>query len=122
MQAKTPIRIEFLTDILTCAIENYGYGAFEVLKYKWRDVPAPFADITFGEDDEPADKIYHVTADTIAHGLGVIRKHAPEIVGLSFDNYKMILKANAENDASDIDTVLALAILECALFGKVVYC
>lgn len=121
MQARTTLRTEFLTDILTCAIENYGYGAFTTLKYRWQNVEQPFADIRFDEEDEPGNAVYHVTIDTIAHGLGVIRKHAPELLYLSFDNYKIILDANAENDASNIDVYLALAILECALFGKVVY-
>ena len=117
MTNRSQTRKDFLNDIFTCAIENYGYGAFQTLRYKWQNLDEPFAEIQF--DDDPA--VWRVDLDTIAHGLGVIHRHAPELLYLSFGNYKMILEADRENDACQIDTGLALAILECALFGKVVY-
>ncbi|MDH6462084.1 hypothetical protein M2302_002259 [Micromonospora sp. A200] len=127
-------RIEFLDGLLVTAIENYGYGWFLVHEYEGEGADA-YAVIE--PEDEPGTK-HRVDIDTMAKGLGVIRRavmRETERDGEVLHNAetgerlymgralrKDILDADRTNgDEGDIDVVGALAVLECALFGQVVY-
>lgn len=97
-------------------------------------------------EDIPEDKIVTVDLDTIAKGLGVIQRSVLREVTegydkgnnllhnvrtgqrlyLSVDRKNAIRGASFSNDASgsgsgDLDILDYLAILECALFGAVMY-
>lgn len=129
MTIRTAQRVEFLGDVLVTAIENGGYGFFDVVSY---DCDHPEALIM-----DPEDKInYMVDIDVIARGIGVIRNAKLATFGndevlanastgerlfVSENDRALIMECSRENDAGEIDVVLALAILECGLFGKVVY-
>lgn len=137
---RTAERVEFLSDVLVTAIENFGYGWFTVHEY---DIDTWTATI---EDSETEIK-YDVDLDTIARGIGVIKAAKPAqfaVSGYSIDRQDMIdtalanaegerlylgdderrtiMEASRDNDAGNIDVILALAILECAIFGQVTYC
>lgn len=136
---RTPARIEFLVDVLTTAIENYGYGQFETDDYKHSDGAESFATIRFYDDPE---NIHRVTLDTLAHGLTVIRdavkrdaetfpagdtvlhnaKTGQRLYMSSEMRANILLADHTNGDDGDLDVVDALAILECALFGAVTYC
>ncbi|MFC3504481.1 hypothetical protein ACFOOK_26415 [Micromonospora krabiensis] len=129
-------RVKFLDNLMTTAIENYGYGWFYVHEYAGEGETL-YAVIE--DEDEPGDT-YRVDLDTFAKGLGVIDraelKVDPEFPNdgevlhnsatgqrlyMSQRHRKRILTASRTNgDEGDIDVVDALAVLECALFGRVV--
>lgn len=130
MVTRTAERTEFLTDIVVTAIENYGYGWFSVEDYDCDNGTARIFDQH--DDDAP----YDVSIDVIAKGLGVIRdavsiSHFEDFtlanlktgrqLYMSVYTRKAIMEADRENDAGNLDVVDALAILECGLFGQVVY-
>lgn len=129
MVTRTAERTEFLTDIVVTAIENYGYGWFSVEDYDCDNGTARIFDQY--DDDKP----YDVSIDVIARGLGVIRDakmHQGEDEAYLMNRQgnrlyvgpgrrKAIMEADRENDAGDLDVVDALGILECGLFGQVVY-
>jgi hypothetical protein len=131
MVKRSPERIEFLTDLLTTAIENGGYGWFTVETWRWEDVEPgdAFAEIT-AEDGTFNGRI---DLDTMARGLGVIKAAVQdggllrnaatsERLYLSPEVRASIMLADHTNgDDGDLDVVDALAVLECALFGSVVY-
>lgn len=135
-------RIDFLTDVLTTAVEHGGYGFFYVDEYRWENVEPgeAYAIVTDKEDDEVGS--YRIDLDLIAKGLGVIRSaelreitdwdgSAVEVLHnvktgerlyLSESQRKNILLADRTNyDEGDLDVIDALAVVECGLFGKVVY-
>jgi hypothetical protein len=90
-------------------------------------------------DDD--DQRHEVNLDTIAHGIGIIRNAVMRVdakypddgevlhnaktgerLHLSRDERDQILCADRDYDeAVNLDSVDASAIVECALFGKVVY-
>lgn len=127
MVTRTAERTEFLTDIVVTAIENYGYGWFSVEDYDCDNGTARIFDQY--DDDAP----YDVSIDVIAKGLGVIRDAKKDENGdlvnattgkrlyISVYARKAYMEADRENDAGDLDVVDALGILECGLFGQVVY-
>lgn len=139
MKKRTPERVQILTDMLTGAMEHGGHGWFSASEYRW---------INQGEnayavirDDEGGGTPYRVTLDVIARGLGVIRdavmrvdlEHpndgevlhnvkSGERLGLSQKLRQEIMLVDRTNGADgDLDVIGYLAILECGLFGKVVY-
>ena len=136
MSTRTVARVEFLTDLFTTAMAHGGYGQFTVSDYT--DTSAT---ITFHEGGT-----HRVSINTMAHGLRVIREAVmrpvddisrysggdPDMVPhnrktgqrLYFggDARKHLLKADETNGKDgDYDVIGALAVLECALFGRVVY-
>lgn len=139
---RSEARTEFLTDILTGAIENYGYGWFVVEEYKWQDPDIePYAVIMDEDETE-----YRVDFKVINKGLRVIASsvmRSPEpgqptlegadvkvlhnaVTGerlyLASTRKAEIRKADRTNgNEGDLDVVDYLAIVECGLFGKVVY-
>lgn len=127
-------RVEFLLDVLTTAIENFGYGWFEVDDYPDTERDAD-AYAIIRPKDEP-DKTYRVDLDTVARGFGVIQRAQEKDVDgerclvndktggrlhMSRSQRGRLLKANRENDNADLDVVDALAVVECGLFGVVTY-
>lgn len=136
MTTRTAERIEFLSDLVTTFIES-GFSWFTVDVYQWVGVPEACATITDDEDD----RSYCVTVDTIARGIGVIRDAVMHVdpkypqdgevlhnaktwqrLYVSPGMRKRILEADRDYDeAVNLDSVDASAIVECALFGAVVY-
>jgi hypothetical protein len=133
-------RMEFLRDMLSTAIENYGYGWFKVDEYRHSGTD-PYAVIWDKEDKKDEKVKYRVDLDGIARGLGVIRNaELREIPGkpgkMALFNVKTgknlhmstkmradINKANRANDSCEgnLDVIAALAVLECGIFGYVAY-
>ena len=135
---RSDTRTQFLKDLLTTAIENGGYGFFEVEDYSPEHGTATI--VEQNGEDEGGDR-YDIDIETMAAGLGVIRDavlvtimepHVGEVTVLhnvksgqrlfmSEDMRARIGVASRENEAADLDCVDALAVLECALFGAVTY-
>lgn len=128
---RSPEREQFLLDVFTTAIENYGHGWFWVTAYKWEGLPPSeaYAEITAQDDD----KQYRVTIDTMARGLTVVREAElngdvvrvnakGEPLGFGGEARRQLLIADRTNgEDGDYDVIGALAVLECALFGRVIY-
>lgn len=128
---RTAKRTEFLSDLLTTAIECDGYGFFSVREYAHATPATTHAVICENETDD----FYEITLDTMARGLGVIRSaimHGTddylvnaatgERLYFGGDARSELLLADRTNgEDGDYDVVGALAVLECALFGHVVY-
>lgn len=137
MKTRTAERAQFLADVLATAVEHNGYGFFDVTEWHWADEIDPsewFATIVDSEDDSPT---WRLDIETMAEGLGVIRRAIPatdddgtylvnaetferlEYGGRSRD--QLLLADRTNGDDGDVDVISALAVLECALFGRVVY-
>lgn len=134
MTRHSPLRRRFLHDLLITAVENYGYGFFTTEDYVW-DVPPCEAYAVILDPDDPA-KSWRIDIDTMARGLAIIR--AARQVTVDGETFRVnaqgqrlyfggrartdLLKAERTNGAEgDYDVIGALAVLECALFGRVVY-
>lgn len=134
-RTRSAARTEFLSDLFTTAMAHGGYGQFTVSDYT--DTSAT---VTFHEDG-PEGGTHRVNLDTMARGLRVIRDAVLRDPGgymtgalvphnaetgqrLYFggDARRALLLADRTNgDKGDYDVIGALAVLECALFGRVVY-
>lgn len=124
---RTAERTEFLADILATAVEHCGYGWFSIEAYEPDEGYAVV--ISDGEDQQT----YGISLDTISRGVGVILRAVERDDGVLVDASRhrriyvshtlrdRIRKASSTNDASELDVVDALAVLECALFGHVHY-
>lgn len=135
---RTVEREEFLAYLLVGAIEHYGYGFPEIIKWHCPDERFGewFAVIT-DRYDETDPTTWRVDIDTMAKGLGIIKRafmatcdrgthyHVAdsfECLGFGGDERKELLLADRTNgDDGDYDVIGALAVLECALFGQVIY-
>jgi len=142
MAVRTDKRMEFLTDILTTAIENGGHGWFSVDVYRWDTEDGTAlgaAHAVLMPHDEP-NKRYLVNLDTLASGLCAIQDaemrpvHGdPEVevlhnsktgqrLYMSETMRRNILLADRTNlDDGDLDCIDAMAVMECGLFGAVTY-
>jgi hypothetical protein len=133
--ARSEKRTEFLLSVFVTAMEHAGYGQFYVEEY---DPDAGTAVIAW--HDEP-ETLMPVDLDTIAKGIGIIDR----AVLREITDYEGVHKVwhNAETgqrlymgdglrsavllasrtnfDDGDLDTIDALAVLECAVFGAVTY-
>lgn len=136
MTTRSAARTEFLNDLLVTAIESYGYGWFSVEEYPNVDNAADAYAVIREEDTNTK---FRVTLDTMARGLSVIRHaklgpayHEGNPVRCNVDTgYRLyfdgdtrteLLKADSTNgDDGGFDVIGALAVLECALFGQVIY-
>lgn len=121
---------EFLNDVITIAIENYGYGWFKVGAYHWEDIPETWAVIESPE--LPGGLPFKVTPALMQHGIDVILGSRPNDngrmvteddspLGLSAEQVSYLRLAVEDDDAGEVDVILALAILECGIFGRVVF-
>lgn len=133
-------RAEFLGNVLVTALEHQGYGFPEIVEYHVDndDPEGTYAVITDRKARPRTGTRTRIDLDTIARGIGVIeRARLRDVDGedekvlhnaatgqrlyLSTDARALILAESRANDGGEIDVVLALAILECALFGQVEY-
>lgn len=124
---RTAAHTEFLAGILATAVEHCGYGWFSIEEYEPDEGYAVV--ISDGEDQQT----YGISLDTIARGLGVILRAVERDDGVLVDATghrriyvshalrDRIREASSANDASELDVVNCLAVLECALFGHVHY-
>lgn len=114
-------RQQFLTDLMCTAIEHYGYGFPEALEYEPDgDKPHAFIIDRYESEDitDPGElEQYYITPLTMAHGLSVIRDWPAKSEWVK----DLLLSDRTNGDDGDYDVIGALAVLECALFGKVVY-
>jgi hypothetical protein len=136
----TTRRQEFLTDILTGAVENGGHGWFVVHEYVWEDTTEPYAVIE--EDGDTDNETFRVDLGVIRKGLHVIGQaemrelteghdagtsvlhnaKTGQRLYLAASRRAEILKASRTNgEDGDLDVLDYLAIVECALFGAVTY-
>lgn len=136
---------EFTDCMITTAVENGGMGWFYVRAYRWQNL-APgevYADVVDREEwdeSEEAAPVHRINRSVILSGLRVMDTHVLQDVPydgmvphntatgerlyLSAESCRRIVAASQDPDgdgAGDIDAVDALAIVECGLFGKVVY-
>lgn len=144
MGARTAEREQYLADIITAAVEGgTGYWA-QVARYKWeglaaKDVHAVLLPEDCADDVEAAadllreakgrkptldellaecDDLKLLDIEAIARGIGRIRRGEVQING---QLRALILAADAENDAGDIDADAADAITQIALLGEITY-
>jgi hypothetical protein len=130
---RTPERAEFLTDVITTALEG-GIGYWAVASsYRWYHptldggtaTPGPngtanaYATIHETEGDDAIGPPLLVDVDAIARALGIMRKGTPE--GWNARDVARCLAASAANDAGDIDSGDADCIVQIAVLGSVVY-
>lgn len=136
-------RAEFLSDLLVTAIEHYDYGFPAVHEWVWDVPPAQMYAVISDryEEGAEADVRYRVDIEVMARGLGVIRRAKlatvedfdgpAEVLHNAATGQRLYLSQPARRDLlqaertngeeGDIDVIGALAVLECALFGAVVY-
>lgn len=103
---------EFLKDIVVCIAEDFGYN-------QWRQVSRyrPNEGIVYVHDVEDDDETYTVNLDTIA--LGIKRIANGNLTNNTIR--EAILNGVKENDAGNIDSEASDAILQAALFNKLIY-
>ena len=131
-------RNEFLAGLLETAIEHGGYGFPLVLEWhhptgrpnEW------YAKIQDGH--RTTDRTWRVSIGTIADGLRIIRESVIKPDGrgdavshsrdtgerLFFDGFareNLIAADDSDGEQGAYDVVGALAVLQCALFGRVIY-
>lgn len=125
---RTHERTQFLADVLVTAIEHCGYGFPGIVKYEpmidgdsadtYAVIYDRYAEEEYDTTEDVKRVTYLVTIDTIAKGFGIIGK-----MKANNDLMRDLMLANRTNgDDGDVDVIGALAVLECALFGDVVYC
>lgn len=137
VRKRSQARGQFLAGLLTTAVENGGTGWFFVHEYRWQGLApeAVHAVISDMEDDDP--ETMTVTIDVMATGLAVIRNaivatsdegtymhNAETFERLGFGGSprdELLLSDRTNGDDGDYDVIGALAVLECGLFGTVVY-
>lgn len=128
MSKRSEERQELLRDVAVCAVEGgINYWA-RVRRYKWSSVspasldhmlPFPVIEISPAEDPDDFEPC-KIGEQIIVKGLRMIcSAEGKELINA--ENRKMILEANIDNDASNIDADLADAIVQVGLFGKLVF-
>lgn len=120
-------REQFLSDVLTTAVEGgINYWA-AVSEYKWCDendnnIPASVRvhelDDTTGEYMEPG---VFITTKEIGRAIARIMDVNDEIKHLGNHVRKDVFAASMENDAGDIDADIADVIMQIAVLGEVTY-
>lgn len=112
-------RDEFYSDIIVCAIENYGYGWFYTLDYDCGidNERMPTATIEDKEDEEDKKK-YFVDRKVFSKAFSSIR-NKPTNKRTPWEC--RMIEAYTETDAGMIDVVDVINLLEIGLFGEVVY-
>ena len=112
-------RVEFLTDVFTCIVEDFGYNSWrQIERY---DIDTSTATIVvcdeyeqFSDDSE----VFNINLETVVDGLGKIGSRDMKING---SMAQLINEANANNDAGQLDVFDADAILQVAIFDELVY-
>lgn len=139
---KSPARIQFLTDVLTTAVEG-GIGYWSRAEdYCWSvedpaergvtlhvsaediepgDLTLPFGHST-GTDSWSGETIPFYTVRVglpdIARGVGIVTRGE---AGVASDYVGRIHGASIENDCGDMDALDADIVVQAAIFGKVIY-
>lgn len=127
---RTDERKQFLTDVLTTAVEGgINYWA-AVSGYRW-DVPLGEARVDVWESEEadddfgthwPSDYVpKHVTIDTIAHGIAVLTEQRKDAQPGSYWRSGFLAANRTNGDEGDYDAGIADDILQAGIFGEVVY-
>ncbi len=148
---RTPERERYLALLLACAIEHGGYGFPGVVEWHCpAERYGEWFAIIFDRYDIDEDKYssweaaandapsFRVDLDTMARGPGIIRRafwataedgntymHNAETferLGFGGDERTQLLLSDRTNaDDGDYDVIGALAVLECSLYGAVIY-
>jgi len=133
MTKRSEERIQFLSDIITTAIEGgIGYwSACSQYQYDWDgETRRSVGELVEGErtratvqelDDSSGEytgTVHEITIDTIARGIGKIRDNE---FGINSQIRKWITEGDRENDAGMIDADAADCIVQAGLFGELVY-
>lgn len=106
-------RREFLADLVIGVAEDFGTNPWRyIVEY---DCDAPRAVI---EEVEYDQRRYEITPDTMAAGLGRLRRGE---IGMNSRMLAAILAGDRDNDAGDIDAYDADMIMQAAIFGELVY-
>ncbi len=119
MVKRSPARTDFLANIIVTVVEGGSEFWADFREYEWTDGAYYMmlgASVQMLDREEPESGWKDVTLDTIAHGIGLIKKN-PEKVARAIE----ILDASRENEAGNIDSNLADDIIQMALFGELVY-
>ena len=124
MANRTDERAQFLSDLIVGSIEHAGYGFPGVKEFKYEpngDARGTYAVIYDRyEDPNGIGKTWRVDIDLIAKGLRIFRE-AHKGDGYADWVKDLILCDRTNGDDGDYDVVGALAVLESAIFGEVVY-
>lgn len=122
--ARSPERHEFLADILTIAVEDYGTNSWrQVSRYKRAVIENPTQASEVGVvvielGDGEKDTEHEVTVEMIATGLNRILKREIPCNGRIYDE---VAEAHKYNDAGYLDAYSADVILQAGLFNELVY-
>jgi hypothetical protein len=131
MTARSTERAGFLADIIITAVEGGINTWAGVASYRWHDdtlcdpgcAHGPgdrWAHATLVTHDDGAQ--FELTPEQVARALGLIRDGNAADLGLSDSLRALILHADRDNDAGDLDAIGASVIVEIAWFGEVTYC
>lgn len=130
---RTAEREEFLSDVLSTAIEGGINDWAYVTEYKWEgmDNRDHYAKIVDGEwnadgdpDSEPEFPESVINIDLIAKGIGVIKgfDYQPNYFGDGGAYWRQFLLADRTNgEDGDYDAIVADWIVQAGLFGEIRY-
>ena len=124
MSTRTATRTQFLTDVLTTAVEGgINYWA-QVTSYTWNTEVVADRGVTI-TDVEDSGATVRVTVASIATALGKFTRGTAEeaaaLVGVHPSYVSQIRTANRENDGGEIDAEYADMIVQVAALGEVIY-
>jgi hypothetical protein len=125
----TDTRLGFLNDVLSTAVEHYGYGPWlDPDEYEPGTPTTPgYAVFTldkhYRDPSDPEDATpYRIDHDALEKGFQLMRRRAGLTNTMAPHGWVAdILQADVLNDAGIMDVVDALNIVEVALFGEVRY-
>lgn len=125
MSKRSAERDSFLKDVVIGFVEDGGTNSWrqiERYRYETADPDDIFSPMVVAEatfiDVEDDDKSYAIDHETVAKGLGKLRRGEG---GMNSTMRGAILAADAENDAGQIDAYDADAIVQLGVFGELVY-
>lgn len=118
IRKRSDIRTEFLTDVLINAIESGNPQSWgSVRDYKWAGTwNGDKVDRAQAKIYDEEGKEHKVTADEIAKGIRVFLEKYPDS---SIANE--IREGNKANDGGMLDCESSDAVLQCGIFGELVY-
>jgi hypothetical protein len=134
MTKRTAERETFLADIVTTAVEGgMNYWA-QTSGYRWYSLSLPdgggsadpspagggnaYAKVHEFGDEPKVIKVHDLTIETVAKGIGILKKPETEI---SPYLRRTLLGADTENDAGEVDAEGADVLVQLGLFGEIVY-